>query len=57
MWYPTKLQWSVIWATTVLCLIFWLTSDPTPDRFVAPILLVGGLFVWQASQREQSPPE
>lgn len=49
MWYPTKLQWFVIWMTTVLCLIAWLAGDPTPEGFIMPAILVGGLFVWQAS--------
>ncbi len=49
MWYPTKLQWTLIWATTVLCMIGWLSSDPQPDAFIMPFALVGALFVWQVS--------
>ncbi len=49
MWYPTKLQWSIIWATTLLCTVLWLAKDPGPKSFILPGLLVAGLFVWQAS--------
>lgn len=49
MWYPTKLQWFVIWMTTVICLIGWLASDPRPEAFIMPAALIGGLFVWQVS--------
>ena len=49
MWYPTKLQWLIIWLTTVVCLIFWLATDPQPEAFVMPITLIGGLFLWQIS--------
>jgi hypothetical protein len=49
MWYPSKLQWFVIWAVTFVCFVFWLTTDPEPEAFVMPALLVGALFVWHAS--------
>jgi hypothetical protein len=49
MWYPTKIQWLVIWVTTVLCLLGFLSTDPQPEAFVMPGALVCALFVWQAS--------
>ncbi len=49
MWYPTKSQWLVIWLTTVLCLVGWLASDPTPEAFILPAMLIGALFFWQVS--------
>ena len=49
MWYPNKLQWFVIWAATLLCVIFWLVTDPPPEAFVMPGLLVAALFVWHVS--------
>jgi hypothetical protein len=49
MWYPTKNQWSVIWVTTVIFLIAWLRSDPSPDAFVMPAMLVCALFFWHVS--------
>ncbi len=49
MWYPTKVQWLIIWATTVLCLVGWLASDPPAEAFILPAVLVMGLFFWQAS--------
>ncbi len=49
MWYPTKVQWLVIWATTVLCLVFWLASNPSPEAFIMPGVLITALFFWQAS--------
>ncbi len=50
MWYPSKTQWSVIWMTTVIFLIGWLRTDPSPDAFILPAALIGVLFFWQASQ-------
>ncbi len=49
MWYPTKTQWLIIWATTVLCMVGWLRTDPAPEAFILPVVLVGALFVWHAS--------
>jgi hypothetical protein len=49
MWYPTKLQWLFIWATTVVCLVCWLASDPPWEAFITPAILVMGLFCWHAS--------
>ena len=50
MWYPTKLQWFVIWMTLIICLIGWLaTKDPQPEAFIMPGVLVAGLFCWQVS--------
>jgi hypothetical protein len=49
MWYPSKLQWFVIWAATLLCVIFWLATDPPPESFVMPGVLVAALFVWHVS--------
>ncbi len=49
MWYPNKLQWFVIWAATLLCVIFWLVTDPPAESFVLPGLLVAALFVWHVS--------
>jgi hypothetical protein len=49
MWYPTKVQWSVIWMTTVIFLIAWLRSDPSPEAFIMPAALVCVLFFWQVS--------
>ncbi len=54
MMYLTKTQWTVIWMTTVACLVAWLAStNPEPQHFVMPGVLVGGLFVWQVSQKDQ----
>jgi hypothetical protein len=50
MWYPNKIQWLVIWIATVICMIGWLASDPKPEAFIMPAMLIGGLFVWQVSQ-------
>jgi len=49
MWYPSKLQWFVIWSVTLLCVVGWLTTDPEPEAFIMPAVLVLALFVWQAS--------
>ncbi len=50
MWYPNKLQWFVIWATTLLCLVGWLiNTDPPAEAFIMPGVLVSALFVWHAS--------
>ena len=49
MWYPNKLQWFVIWMTTVICLVAWLAKDPQPDAFILPGIAVGALFFWQIS--------
>jgi|GEM_PF-1108670 len=49
MWYPTRTQWIIIWATTVLCLIGFLANDAQPEAFIPPAMLVAGLFLWQAS--------
>jgi hypothetical protein len=49
MWYPSKLQWSVIWTATLLCVVGWLFTDPPIESFLLPALLVAGLFVWHAS--------
>ncbi len=49
MWYPTKLQWFVIWTITLLCLVGWLMTDPPPEAFILPAALVAGLFLWHAS--------
>jgi hypothetical protein len=49
MWYPTKLQWFIIWMTTVVCLIGWLKTDPGPEAFIMPAAAVGALFFWQVS--------
>jgi hypothetical protein len=53
MWYLTKTQWLVIWLTTLFCLVGWLASDPEPQGFILPAMLVGGLFIWQVSQGEE----
>jgi hypothetical protein len=50
MWYPNKSQWSVIWIVTIMCLIGWLRSDPEPEAFLMPAMLIGGLFIWHVSQ-------
>ncbi len=50
MWYPSKLQWFLIWMTTFICLIGWLATDPRPESFVLPAALVAALFGWQVSQ-------
>jgi hypothetical protein len=50
MWYPSKLQWFVIWMTTVTCLLLWLTTNPRPADFILPGVLVAVLFLWQVSQ-------
>jgi hypothetical protein len=49
MWYPNKLQWFVIWAVTFVCLICWLATDPQPEAFIMPAVLVAALFIWHAS--------
>ena len=49
MWYPSKLQWFVIWAATLVCVICWLATDPPPESFVMPGLLVAALFVRHVS--------
>jgi hypothetical protein len=49
MWYPSKLQWLLIWVTTVACLMGWLTTDPPPEAFIMPGVLVAALGCWQAS--------
>lgn len=49
MWYPTKIQWLVIWLTTVLCLVAWLLKNPPIEAFIMPFALIGVLFVWQIS--------
>jgi hypothetical protein len=50
MWYPSKLQWFIIWMTTVICLILWLATNPRPVEFIMPGVLVAALFVWQVSE-------
>ena len=57
MWYPNKLQWLVIWLSTVICLILWLAGDPEPKGFLGPSLLVAALFIWQVSQGEKTSGE
>ena len=49
MWYPSKAQWFVIWVATLLCVICWLATEPTPESFVMPAVLVAVLFVWHVS--------
>lgn len=49
MCYPSKAQWFVIWAATLLCVIRWLVTDPPPESFVMSGLLVAALFIWHAS--------
>jgi hypothetical protein len=49
MFYPTKLQWTVIWITTVICLIGFLSGDPVPEAFIMPFTLIAGLFIWHVS--------
>ncbi len=50
MWYPSKLQWFLIWMTTFICLVAWLATDPRPEAFVVPAVLVAALFCWQVSE-------
>jgi uncharacterized sodium:solute symporter family permease YidK len=50
MWYPSKLQWFLIWITTLICLVAWLATDPAPEGFIIPGVLVAALFGWQVSQ-------
>lgn len=33
-----------------MCLIGWLRSDPEPEAFIMPAMLIGGLFIWHVSQ-------
>ncbi len=49
MWYPSKVQWFVIWAVTLCCVVCWLLTDPAPESFVMPAMLIGALFVWHVS--------
>lgn len=49
MWYPTKIQWLVIWLTTVACLVAFLFTDPNPKALFLPCMMIGVLFLWQAT--------
>jgi hypothetical protein len=49
MWYPNKLQWFVIWAATLVCIVCWLFEDPAPESYILPAVLVAVLFVWHVS--------
>ncbi len=49
MWYPTKIQWLVIWLTTVVCLLFFLSTDPSPKALLLPMMMIGVLFLWHAT--------
>jgi hypothetical protein len=57
MWYPTRLQWFVIWAITFICFVCWLATDPEPKEFVMPAMLVGALFVWHVSADAGRPKD
>lgn len=50
MWYPSRLQWVVIWLTGVLALTLWVGGAPYgrgQDRAAAAVLILGALLVWQ----------
>ena len=49
MWYPTKIQWLVIWLSTVACMLFFLATDPKPQALLLPCMMIGVLFLWQAT--------
>jgi hypothetical protein len=49
MWYPTKGQWNIIWASTLVFLIAWLTTDPEPHAYFLPFMAIGALFAWHIS--------
>ncbi len=53
MWYPTKGQWHLIWASTLVFLISWLTTDPPPEAYFMPFTAVGLLFAWHISDRRK----
>jgi uncharacterized membrane protein YphA (DoxX/SURF4 family) len=49
MWYPTKIQWLVIWLSCVVGLLFVLANDPKPQALIVPCMMIGALFLWQAT--------
>ncbi len=51
MWHPTKGQWHLIWASTVVFLIAWLATDPQPEAFFLPFTAIGVLFAWQVTAK------
>ena len=49
MWYPSKAQWFIIWLATLLFMIGFLATDPQPEQFFLPAVLIGMLFCWHVS--------
>jgi hypothetical protein len=55
MWHPTKGQWHLIWASTLVFLISWLATDPEPHAFFLPFTAIGALFAWNISADSKEP--